>query len=107
MTVTIELMRVLPSGGLSSFCDSRIGFNFAGSLNDLFDRLDFPARSLEARERLNMVTEMPPLTKDIKGERKRAFVSLSLSRMLVSREIRGRRGGGDRQRSESDSDEDF
>ena len=67
--VTMELMRVLPSGGLSSFCDSRIGFNFAGSLNDLLGLLDFPARSLEARERLNMPAEIPALTNGIESGR--------------------------------------
>jgi hypothetical protein len=49
-------IRLVPNGGDSSFC----GLGFVGSLNsltDLFDLLTFPARSLEAKDRMNILAE--------------------------------------------------
>ena len=46
----------LPTGGLSNFC---CNFNFCCSRNDLLLGLtDLPARSFEAKERLNMLDEV-------------------------------------------------
>lgn len=55
--VTMDDMRLLPNGGDSNFC----GLGFAGSLNsliDLFDLLTLPARSLEAKDRMNILSEI-------------------------------------------------
>lgn len=48
-------IRLVPNGGDSSFC----GLGFVGSLNsltDLFDLLTLPARSFEAKDRMNILS---------------------------------------------------